>query len=101
MKPDIPRMFCIPEVEMKYYIDQLLLQVPSSLIQYKTGVVKECFPATPTDSPFLDVDAKKKFHTNVAKLLCLAKLAHPDLLTVRSFLCTRVKMPIKRDQKSY
>jgi hypothetical protein len=35
----------------------------------------------------------------VAKLLYLAKRARPDILTITSFLCTRVKSPTKLDQR--
>ncbi len=68
-------------------------------MQYNTPAIKECFQAKPTDSPLLNADAQKQFHTIVAKLLYLAKHAHPDILMVTSFLCTRVKSPTKSDQK--
>jgi hypothetical protein len=85
-------------VDMYYYIKQLLSEVSSKLTSYKTPVAKECFQIATMNSPFLDIDAKKKFHTIVAKLLYLAKRARPDLLTVVSFLCTKVKTPTQRDQ---
>jgi hypothetical protein len=59
--------------------------------------VKECFKSA--SSTALDVDGQKKFHTVVAKLLYLAKRAHPDILTAVSFLCTKVTKPTKEDQK--
>ncbi len=40
---------------------------------------------------------RKIFHTTTAKLLYLAKRARPDILTVTSFLCTRVKAPTEED----
>ncbi len=40
---------------------------------------------------------QKVFHTATAKLLYLAKRARPDVLTVVSFLCTRVKDPSEED----
>lgn len=67
----------------------------TSFIQ--TPAVKKCFHAT-KESPPLDDAGKQKFHTIVAKLLCLAKLARPDLLTATSFLCRRVKQSTKTDQ---
>jgi hypothetical protein len=85
-------------VDMHYYIEQLLSEVSSKLTSYKTPAAKECFQIATTNSPLLDNDAKKKFHTMVAKLLNLAKRARPDLLTVVSFICTKVKTPMKRDQ---
>ena len=39
------------------------------------------------------------FHTNVAKLLFLAKQVRPDILTAVSFLCTRVSQPDKDDER--
>jgi hypothetical protein len=41
---------------------------------------------------------KKKFHMTVAKLLYLCKRARPDIMTVVSFLCTRVKGPTVEDK---
>jgi hypothetical protein len=41
---------------------------------------------------------KKKFHMTVAKLLYLCKRARPDIMTVVSFLCTRVKSPTVEDK---
>jgi hypothetical protein len=38
-------------------------------MSYKTPAAKECFQAVAMNSPFLDIDAKKKFHTIVVKLL--------------------------------
>jgi hypothetical protein len=58
-------------VDMYYYIEQLLSEVPSKVTSYKTPAAKECFQAVATNSPLLDIDAKKKFHTIVAKLLYL------------------------------
>ncbi len=40
---------------------------------------------------------RKIFHTTTACLLYLAKRARPDILTVTSFLCTRVKSPTEED----
>jgi hypothetical protein len=85
-------------VDIHYYIDQLLSEVPSKLTNYKTPAAKECFQVKMMNSPLFDIEAKKKFHTIVAKLLYLAKFTRPDLLTVTSFLCTKVKMPTKKDQ---
>jgi hypothetical protein len=39
------------------------------------------------------------YHTITAKLLYLAKRARPDILTVVSFLCTRVTKPTVEDKK--
>jgi hypothetical protein len=44
-------------VDMKYYIDQLLTQLPPDLKQYDTPAIKECFQTKPTDSPLLNADS--------------------------------------------
>jgi hypothetical protein len=49
------------------------------------------------DSPLLGDEEKKYFHSTVAKLLFMAKWARPDLLTVVSFLCTRVQGATQQD----
>lgn len=51
------------------------------------------------DSATLDDDAKKLFHTDVARLLYLAKRARMDILTAVSHLCSRVRDPTEEDQK--
>ncbi len=40
-----------------------------------------------------------KFHSNVAKLLCLATRGRPDILLAVSFLTTHVKTPDQNDWK--
>jgi hypothetical protein len=40
---------------------------------------------------------KVYFHSTVAKLLYIVKRAHPDILTVVMFLCTRVQEPRQED----
>ena len=51
------------------------------------------------DSLNLDDDAKKIFHTDIARLLYLAKRARMDILTAVSHLCSRVREPKEEDQK--
>jgi hypothetical protein len=46
-----------------------------------------------------DDDAKKIFHTDIARLLYLAKRAGMDILTAVSHLCSRVCEPTEEDQK--
>jgi hypothetical protein len=48
-------------------------------------------------SAAVNLDEKQRFHTVVAKLLYLAKRARPDIITIVSFLCTRVKAPTMED----
>jgi hypothetical protein len=44
---------------------------------------------------------KKYFHSTVAKLLFMAKRAKPNLLTVVSFLCTRVQGATQQDMGKF
>jgi hypothetical protein len=83
-------------VSMSYYTQQLLLEF-DKLKEYSTPAVKECFQSAA--SSVLDMDARRKFHTIVVKLLYLAKQVQPDILTATGFLCTRVKQPTKADQQ--
>jgi hypothetical protein len=41
---------------------------------------------------------RKVFHTKVSKFLFLSKRARPDILTVVSYLCTRVQTATTEDQ---
>jgi hypothetical protein len=50
------------------------------------------------DSVLLSEEEASCFHTITAKLLYLAKRARPDILTVISFLCTRVTAPTVEDK---
>jgi hypothetical protein len=81
-------------VDMNYFTQQLLTEFTGDQT-YTAPAVKECFKTEP--SVMLDDDAKKRFHTTVAKLLYLSKRARPDILTAVSFLCTRVTKPMKSD----
>jgi hypothetical protein len=81
---------------MSYYTQQLLLDF-EKLREHSTPAVNECFQSV-TSSVVIDINAKRKFHTIVAKLLYLAKRARQEILTATSFLCIQVKRPTKADQ---
>jgi hypothetical protein len=51
------------------------------------------------DAELLDEARRKKFHTEVAKLLYLSKRARPDILMAVSFLCARVTKATVQDRK--
>ncbi len=53
----------------------------------------------PTESEALDTEKSEWYHTITAKLLHLTKRARLDILTVVSFLCTRVTKPTAEDMK--
>ena len=50
------------------------------------------------ESPALPEKERKATHMLVAKALYLAMRGRPDILTVVSFLCTRVKFMTKEDK---
>jgi hypothetical protein len=51
------------------------------------------------ESVLLSEDDRKVYHKKTAQLLYLAKRARPDILTVVSFLCTRVQSATVEDQR--
>ena len=79
---------------MSFYVHQLLeglsVAVKLSPGTKTTFVVDE-------SSPPLGEGERKVFHSQTAKVLYLAKRARPDILTVVSFLCTRVQSATKED----
>jgi len=81
-------------VDMSFYAKQLLegkeLKEASSPSTRRTFEVDE-------GSPLLGHEEKKYFHSTVAKLLFMVKRARPNLLTVVSFLFTRVQGATQQD----
>jgi hypothetical protein len=51
------------------------------------------------DSPRLGKQDREYFHSNVARLLYLAKRVRPDILCAVSFMCTRVREPTEEDSE--
>jgi len=82
-------------VDMKSYIEKILITFGKELVQYQNPRRKDLFMVKEEDD--LGSDEVKTFHTAVVKLLYLAKRARPDIMTVVSFLCTRVKGPTVGD----
>jgi hypothetical protein len=83
-------------VDMVFYLENIL-----SGIQ---GLTRQSIPGgrnvfqVDKDSVLLSEEEASCFHTITAKLLYLAKRARPDILTVISFLCTRVTAPTVEDK---
>jgi hypothetical protein len=86
-------------VDMSFYIDKILEDYKSIVIDENTSPGHQTTFVLNDDSPELDSKSQKKFHSTVAKLLYLSKRARPDILTVVSFLCTRVQKPTEEDYK--
>jgi hypothetical protein len=84
-------------IDMQYYLQQILDNV-SNLVRKAIPGGRETFQVT-TDSADLDKENSEWYHTITAKLLYLGKRARPDILTVVSFLCTRVTKPTEEDMK--
>jgi len=82
-------------IDMMFYIKQLLegVVVP---VRASPGT-KFTFMVTENAKVLDEVD-HKEFHMKVAKLLFLSKQARPDILTVVSFLCTRVQTATTEDR---
>lgn len=62
----------------------------------KTPAANDLFQVD-KESPLLDKERAKLFHSIVAKLLYMAKRARPDVLTATSFLTTRCQAPTEQD----
>jgi hypothetical protein len=83
-------------VDMSFYAKQLL--EGKNLKEAPSPSTKRTFEVD-EGSPLLGDKEKKYFHSTVAKLLFMAKRARPDLLTVVSFLCTRVQGVTQQDME--
>jgi hypothetical protein len=82
-------------IDMTFYVKELLEGV-DVLVRASLGT-KFTFTIAENTMALAEVD-RKVFHTKVAKLLFLSKRARPDILTVVSFLCTRVQTATAEDQ---
>jgi hypothetical protein len=82
-------------IDMKHYLAEILKNV-SSLQRKSIPGGRETFNVI-IGSDELDAEKAAWYHTITAKLLYLAKRARPDILTVVSFLCTRVTQPTVDD----
>jgi hypothetical protein len=82
-------------VGMSFYTQQLLegVEVPVKL----SPGTKTTFQVD-EEAVMLTEEERKLFHSKTAKLLHLAKRARPDILTIVSFLCTRVTVATIEDQ---
>jgi hypothetical protein len=89
--------FSVPfnvKITMEGFVKDLLkdCEVTGSVL---TPATEQLFSTR--ESPPLDDEAKSMFHTQVAKLLYLAKRTRPDILLAISFLTTRVQAPDQDD----
>jgi hypothetical protein len=82
-------------IDMVFYLEQILNGIKGLNRQSLPGM-RNVFQVD-NDAALLTSEEAGIFHTITAKLLYLAKRARPDILTVISFLCTRVKEPTVED----
>jgi hypothetical protein len=82
-------------IDMVFYLEKVLEGV-SGLARQSLPGIRNVFQVN-KDAILLGKDEATYFHTVTAKLLYLAKRARPDILTVISFLCTRVTAPTVED----
>jgi hypothetical protein len=79
------------KVKMIDYIEKMLADLPEEMDgEAPTPAANHLFTVD-RDSPTVDEKKGQCFHTYVAKTLFLCKRARPDLQTMVSFLCKRVK----------
>jgi hypothetical protein len=84
-------------IDMRYYLQQVLEGV-QGLTRKSIPGGRETFQVV-EGSTLLCEEQSAWCHTVTAKLLYLAKRARPDILTVVSFLCTRVMKPTVEDME--
>ncbi len=82
-------------VSMSFYVRQLLEGL-AVMVKLSPGT-KTTFVVDESSPPLGEGD-RKVFHSQTAKVLYLAKRARPDILTVVSFLCTRVQSATEEDR---
>jgi hypothetical protein len=81
-------------IDMTYYAKKILEDEDVQVM--RSPATKNMF-IVDGNSRLLGEESRKQFHTKTAKLLYLAKRARPDILTVVSFLCTRVQSATEED----
>jgi hypothetical protein len=82
-------------ITMSNYVDKLLEEYGA--VMDKTTPGKKGVFLVAEEARELLEDERKVFHWTVAKLLYLSKRTRPDILTVVSFLCTRVSVATEED----
>jgi len=88
------------KIDMSFYVKQIIEDAEEKLVltKYESPGTKETFVAH-EGAGVLSEKNRVYFHSTVAKLLYLAKRARPDILTVVTYLCTRVQHATVEDEK--
>ena len=85
-------------IDMSNFIEKLVLTSgEDSLRWFPLPAGKDLFNVS-EQAVILAESERKKFHTNVAKLLYLTKRARPDILRAVGFLCTQVTLATVQDK---
>ncbi len=82
-------------IDMGYYTKKVVEEAGGVALRSAPGT-KNTFVVN-EESERLSEEDRECFHSITAKILYLAKRTRPDVLTVVSFLCTRVTMATKED----
>jgi hypothetical protein len=75
-------------IDMSFYVSEILKDEEVEVTGSPT--TKEAYNVSDQSKKLSD-DERKWYHSKPAKLLYLAKHAHPDILTAVIFLCTRIQ----------
>jgi hypothetical protein len=88
------------KIDMSFYVRQIIgdAEERSVLTEYESPGTKETFVAQ-EGAGILCKKSRIYFHSTLAKLLYLAKRARPDILTVVTYLCTRVQCATVEDER--
>jgi hypothetical protein len=88
------------KIDMSFYVRQIIEDAEEklALTEYESPGLKETFVAH-DGAGILSEKSRVYFHSTVAKLLYLAKRARPDILTVVTYLCTRVQHATVEDER--
>jgi hypothetical protein len=87
----------VVEMSMEAFIDEALKEYGADVTARNTPATAKLFDLIPGEE--LNDNERKKFHTQVMRLLYLAQRLRQDILLPVLFLCTRVKCPTREDNK--
>jgi len=87
---------CVFTVDMDFYVRQTLKDWMHLPVRINPGP-RDLFNINET-SPLLVEQSRQLFHSTIARILYLAKRVRGDIITVVSFLCTRVTKATEEDQ---
>jgi hypothetical protein len=83
-------------IDMSFYVSQVL---EGEDVEVEASPTTKASYNVDENARKLDEEDRKWFHSKTAKLLYLAKLARPDILTAVIFLCTRVQGATYKDRE--